>query len=115
MTFYFFDITVRTGSRQNMLRPAKSTGNLIDISSPPSIIGDNMVERPARFDSPCIESEKNNNEFDHALPNKKFYPSNRSTKSYTSTVSSKIKKQHLHSNNHTTNSINASNLLPINR
>ena len=118
--FLFF--TVRAGSRHNMLRPARSTGNLIDISSPPSSNDDRddikILNR--RHNSPSIESEKPNiDAMDHNLAGtRKFYPSNRSSKSYTSTVSSKIKKQNLHTSNGTNSlgsNINASNLLSITR
>ena len=119
---FFIDI-VRSSNRHNMLRPARSTGNLIDISSPPSSNDDRddikILNR--RHNSPSIGSEKPNvDSIDHNLTGqRKFYPSNRSSKSYTSTVSSKIKKQNLHTTNNSTNSlgsnINASNLLSITR
>ena len=106
-----------------MLRPARSTGNLIDISSPPSSNDDRddikILNR--RHNSPSIGSEKPKiDSMDHNLAgSRKFYPSNRSSKSYTSTVSSKIKKQNLHTNNNNVNAlgsnINASNLIAITR
>ena len=121
---YVFSIDiVRSSSRHNMLRPARSTGNLIDISSPPSSNDDRddikILNR--RHNSPSMGSEKPKiDSMDHNLAgSRKFYPSNRSSKSYTSTVSSKIKKQNLHTNNNNVNAlgsnINASNLIAITR
>ena len=112
---------VRSGSRHNLLRPARSTGNLIDISSPPSSNDDrdDIKISSRRHNSPSMESEKICDTDDHNLGGtRKFYPSNRSSKSYTSTVSSKIKKQNLHTGSSTTalgNNISAPNLMSINR
>ena len=101
-------ISVRSGSRHGMLRPARSTGNLIDISSPPSLNEKEAAINHHRRDSPSLESEKN----DSDSYDRKFYPSNKASKSYTSTVSSKIKKQNLSTSN---NNISTNTLLSMNR
>ena len=117
----FLIFIVRSGSRHNLLRPARSTGNLIDISSPPSSNDDrdDIKISSRRHNSPSMESEKILDAVDHTLGGaRKFYPSNRSSKSYTSTVSSKIKKQNLHTGSSTNalgNNISAPNLMSINR
>jgi hypothetical protein len=89
--YNFLSRSIRSGSRHGMLRPARSTGNLIDISSPPSLNEKEAAIKHHRRDSPSLESEKN----DSDNYDRKFYPSNKASKSYTSTVSSKIKKQNL--------------------
>ena len=101
-------ISVRSGSRHGMLRSARSTGNLIDISSPPSLNEKEAAIKHHRRDSPSLESEKN----DSDSYDRKFYPSNKASKSYTSTVSSKIKKQNLSISN---NNISTNTLLSMNR
>ena len=99
-----------------MLRPARSTGNLLDISSYSTSTEDENIEKDGTFNSDNLKWGKehnNTNGLENTAPGRKFCPvGSRTSKSYTSAVSSKIKKHNVKNAN---SNISTSNVNTVRR